>query len=155
MFVRRRTEPQKSNMVYRLCEFNSVKYIQSLALRDSVLRKPLGLDFDPKTLGEESSYFTLVAFENDVVVGTCQWFVHREKTIKVRQVAVSDNCRGQGIGRKMNDFIENWCKSSDIERIELHARKVAFGFYEKLGFKSVGEVFQEVGIPHKLMIKEI
>lgn len=153
--MRLRTEPKRSNMDYRLCEFNSVKYIQSIALRDSVLRKPLGLNFDPNTLVEESSYYTLVAIENNAVVGTCQWLEYRKNTIKVRQVAVSSNYRAIGIGRKMNDFIEKWCKLSDIHRIELHARTVAFGFYDKLGFCSVGEVFQEVGIPHKLMIKEI
>jgi predicted GNAT family N-acyltransferase len=36
----------------------------------------------------------------------------------------------------------------------LHARIVAVGFYEKMGYVRQGELFTEVGIPHVLMQKD-
>ena len=37
----------------------------------------------------------------------------------------------------------------------LHARETAVGFYEKLGYKTSGDKFIEVTIPHFPMQKEL
>jgi predicted GNAT family N-acyltransferase len=37
----------------------------------------------------------------------------------------------------------------------MHARKSAVGFYEKLGYKIVGDEFEEVTIPHFEMQKTL
>jgi predicted GNAT family N-acyltransferase len=37
----------------------------------------------------------------------------------------------------------------------VHARDVAVGFYERLGYQSVGEPFVEIGLPHQTMEKEL
>ncbi|HRF26714.1 MAG TPA: GNAT family N-acetyltransferase [Ferruginibacter sp.] len=37
----------------------------------------------------------------------------------------------------------------------MHARDSAVGFYEKLGYKVIGEGFMEVNLPHHLMVKEL
>lgn len=42
-----------------------------------------------------------------------------------------------------------------VNRVVLHARENAIEFYTKLGYSVVGEWFQEVGIPHKKMIKSL
>jgi predicted GNAT family N-acyltransferase len=38
------------------------------------------------------------------------------------------------------------------EKIYLHAQTPVIGFYEKMGFRCVGPVFDEAGIPHRKMI---
>jgi predicted GNAT family N-acyltransferase len=37
----------------------------------------------------------------------------------------------------------------------MHARKNAIGFYEKMGYKSSGQEFEEVTIPHFVMEKAL
>ena len=37
----------------------------------------------------------------------------------------------------------------------MHARETAVGFYEKLGYKVVGDKFTEVTIPHYVMEKKL
>ncbi|MEJ7682070.1 MAG: GNAT family N-acetyltransferase [Segetibacter sp.] len=37
----------------------------------------------------------------------------------------------------------------------MHARKSAVGFYEKLGYKIVGDEFLELNIPHYIMEKQL
>jgi predicted GNAT family N-acyltransferase len=37
----------------------------------------------------------------------------------------------------------------------MHARKTAVGFYEKLGYKRIGNEFLEVTIPHYAMEKAL
>ena len=51
-----------------LIEWGSVKYIQSLALRHEVLRKPLGMIFDPAIFPEEKGDIHLVANHGDWLV---------------------------------------------------------------------------------------
>jgi predicted GNAT family N-acyltransferase len=39
------------------------------------------------------------------------------------------------------------------KRVYLHARQYAVDFYEKLGYSTFGEPFDEVSIPHRHMQK--
>ena len=39
--------------------------------------------------------------------------------------------------------------------LSLHARSIAVGFYEKLGYETVGDEFIEVSIPHRKMAKRL
>ena len=52
-------------------------------------------------------------------------------------------------------FAENLARDRGIKKIEMHARKAAVGFYEKLGYKVKGDEFEEVTIPHYVMEKAL
>ena len=43
-------------------------------------------------------------------------------------------------------------RSAGVEQIVLHSRVTVCGFYDSLGFETVGERFEEVGIPHRKMV---
>ena len=61
---------------------------------------------------------------------------------------------GEGLGRRlMEEALPVVKEKLGCERISFHAQKHAEGFYQKLGFKTVSEVFLEEGIPHVLMQK--
>ena len=70
-------------------------------------------------------------------------------------MAVSPVLQGKGIGRVLMVFAENIARDRGYRRLTMHARKTAIGFYEKLGYKTQGEEFQEVTIPHFEMDKEL
>lgn len=147
---------QKVNQIRcKTCSYGDPLYLRALAVRDEVLRRPLGLSFSLHDLKQEAEHFFLVALDGSKVVGTSQWSKSSEEVIRVKQVAVLFEYQSMGVGRLMNEFIERWCENNGLTTIELHARKVAFGFYLQLGFDFVGDEFLEVNIPHKKMMKKI
>ena len=56
---------------------------------------------------------------------------------------------GEGLGRKLMEVaLPRVTEIFGCEKISFHAQRHAQGFYEKFGFKPVGEVFLEEGIEH-------
>jgi predicted GNAT family N-acyltransferase len=52
-------------------------------------------------------------------------------------------------------FAENIARDRGFKRLNMHARKTAQGFYEKLGYHLEGPEFEEVTIPHIEMVKDL
>lgn len=140
---------------YKEAEFSSEEQLQSIELRRAVLRAPLGLDFTPEQLAEESSEFHLVAVEAGVVVACLVLTPMAGGEIKMRQVAVEPDRQGQGIGQELVRFSEQFAGERGFHRMVLHARDTAIPFYLKLGYQIEGEPFEEVTIPHRQMAKNL
>jgi len=97
---------------------------------------------------EESTHFLLL--DNNEPVATSRY----RKTqfgIKMERFAVLSCKRGKGYGLKILNFmIQDLSENKDVKYI--HAQVQVVGFYEKVGFKKIGEKFDEVGIMHYKMI---
>jgi len=79
-----------------------------------------------------------------------------EKTMKIRQMAVSSEVQGQGLGSKLLRSAEEHAKRLGKTRLYLHGRAHAVGFYLKSGYVKLTEKeFLELGIPHHAMEKII
>lgn len=142
----------------KLVEFNSDDHLDSIEIRREVLRKPLGLDFTQDELEAERDQFQFVIYRFHILLGVLLMKKLDEASnsvFKMRQVAILPEYQGQGAGRYIIRFAEIWAKSMECKRIELHARKTAVDFYLKYGYKIVGEEFEEVGIPHFKMVKDL
>jgi predicted GNAT family N-acyltransferase len=74
-----------------------------------------------------------------------------EPTGKIGRVAVLPQYRGSGVGSLIMGHLVNQATESGFTSVYLHAQAAAAGFYERLGFRAVGPVFDEVGIPHLRM----
>lgn len=122
-------------------------------LRLEILRKPLGLSFDPKELEKEKEDVLMGAFEDDRILGCCLLTRMDQHTMRLRQMAVPNSMQGKGIGRALMIFAENIARDLGYKKLCMHARKTALGFYEKLGYTTNGEEFTEVTIPHYIMEK--
>lgn len=70
-------------------------------------------------------------------------------------MAVLNDLQGQGLGKALLQFAENVARDRGYQRITMHARKNAAGFYEKLGYKVKGDEFIEITIPHYVMEKSL
>ncbi|MBL8040446.1 MAG: GNAT family N-acetyltransferase, partial [Chthonomonas sp.] len=68
---------------------------------------------------------------------------------------VCESLQGSGIGALMVAESERMARELGFARMVLHARETAVGFYLRLGYACEGESFEEVGIPHRLMQKEL
>ncbi|MCW8898418.1 MAG: GNAT family N-acetyltransferase [Flavobacteriales bacterium] len=75
---------------------------------------------------------------------------------RLRAMATSPKVRGENFGKQVIDFALEELKNRKADLLWCDARKVALGFYEKMGFKIKGD-FYEIPIigKHKLMYKRI
>jgi len=131
------------------------EYDQMISLRNNILRKPLGLGFNEEELQEEKNHLLIAAFDEDKMLGCCMLCKADEKTLRLRQMAVLDNLQGKGIGASIMNFAENLAIDKGYNKIMMHARDTAIGFYEKLGYKITSDVFTEVNVPHHVMEKTL
>ena len=70
---------------------------------------------------------------------------------KIGRIAVIAGLRSRGIGTMVLRLLLHEAYHRGIREPYLHAQLQAVPFYEKLGFRIVGEVFDEAGIPHVRM----
>ena|SRR5438105_3978231 len=140
-------------MALKIIDHGSREYQQMVQLRNDILRRPLGLNFTPEELEKEKEEILIGAFEEDKMLGCCMLIKEGPGTVRLRQMAVLNNLQGKGIGRALMQFAENIARDRGFQKITMHARKTAAGFYEKLGYRVSGQEFEEVTIPHYVMEK--
>ncbi|MDX2424799.1 MAG: GNAT family N-acetyltransferase [Cycloclasticus sp.] len=74
---------------------------------------------------------------------------------KFGRMAVLKPYRGQGVGRLLLEAVCQQAISMGIHSIYCHAQTGATGFYQKNGFLTQGEAFEEAGISHIKMHKKL
>ncbi|MEN9963949.1 MAG: hypothetical protein RL582_1044 [Bacteroidota bacterium] len=136
-------------------DYGTSEYNQMISLRNNILRKPLGLGFNEEELLEEKDHLLIAAFDEEEMLGCCMLCKTDENTLRLRQMAVLDNLQGKGIGASIMNFAENLARDKGYNKIMMHARDSAIGFYEKLGYKITSDVFTEVNVPHHVMEKTL
>ena len=72
---------------------------------------------------------------------------------KIQRMAVVDDARKLGVGRALLRLLEQEARARGAQRFTLGAQLHARGFYEREGYASEGEVFDDAGIPHVRMEK--
>jgi N-acetylglutamate synthase-like GNAT family acetyltransferase len=144
---------------FRIIEYGSCDYQAMVALRDVILRKPLGLTFSPEYLQQEMNDYLIGCYkkENDteILIGCCILSPVNATTVQLRQMAVDEAYQGRGIGSGIISFAEQQAVQNGFTTLMMHARKTAAGFYEKLGYRIKGNEFTEVGIAHYEMSKAL
>jgi N-acetylglutamate synthase-like GNAT family acetyltransferase len=140
-------------MALKLIDHGSPEYLQMVQLRNEILRRPLGLKFDPSELEKEKDEILIAAFEEEKMLGCCMLIKCGPDGVRLRQMAVLPTLQGKGIGRALMQFAENIARDMGYKRIMMHARKSATGFYEKLGYEVTSTEFEEVTLPHVVMEK--
>ena len=104
---------------------------------------------------KEKHNLHVAAYEDDQMIGCCMLVEENPEMVRLRQMAVLNTVQGKGIGRSLMQFAENIARDRGYKKITMHARKNALGFYEKMGYKKVGDEFTEITIPHYSMEKEL
>lgn len=140
-------------MALKLIDHGSPEYHQMVQLRNEILRRPLGLKFDPAELEKEKDEILIAAFEEEKMLGCCMLIKSGPDAVRLRQMAVLPTLQGKGVGRALMQFAENIARDMGYKRIMMHARKTATGFYEKLGYEVTSDEFEEVTLPHVVMEK--
>ena len=76
---------------------------------------------------------------------------------QIYQMVVEPECQGQGFGARILQALIEAAVERGANRLVLKARVSQVGFYQKLGFSPVGEVFASLatGVPHVAMQKKL
>jgi predicted N-acetyltransferase YhbS len=144
-----------SDFELRRFQHGGAEYEQALALRNKVLRKPLGLDLYAEDLSGETRDIHLGAFIGGKLVGNLTLTPRDPGVLQMRQVAVHPDHQRKGIGGGLVRIAEKTAREEGCREIILHARETAKDFYLALGYEAVGERFVEIGIPHWNMVKKL
>ena len=72
---------------------------------------------------------------------------------KAERVAVLAKARGHGVGAALMRALEAEAWRRGATHLLLHAQTSVVPFYERLGYRAEGPVFDEAGIPHRKMSK--
>ncbi|GAB5495969.1 MAG: GNAT family N-acetyltransferase [Phycisphaerales bacterium] len=131
-------------------------------LRERVLLSPIGYDMDrfvSEYPGFEDKFEHFVATTKtpggDRVIGCALLLPDTDRPGfgKLMQMAVDPQRQGEGIGRRLVIEVESAAFGEmGLEGIYCHAQTSAISFYERLGWSSEGDEFDEAGIPHLKMV---
>lgn len=135
--------------------YGSPEYGATVKLRDTILRKPLGLCLTQEQMRAESKDHHLACFLEGRIVACLVLTPEADGAVRMRQVAVAPDFQRQGVGTALVRYAEGFAAGHKYREMTAHARESAVPFYDKLGYAAVGERFIEVGIPHVTVCKEL
>ena len=73
----------------------------------------------------------------------------------IGRMAVAREWRRSGVGGMVLTFLEGQARAQGFTQITLHAQEYVKAFYAGHGYREVGEMFLEVEIPHREMVKDL
>ena len=141
--------------IIREVEHGSPAFWATVALRDSILRRPLGLHFQAEELDAEKDSRHIACYRRGRLVACLVLRPAADGDVRMRQVAVVPELQGQGIGKALVEYAEASARKLGFRRMVLHAREMAVPFYERQGYSRIGERFEEATIPHWAMEKRL
>ncbi len=74
---------------------------------------------------------------------------------KMERICVLASHRKHGLGKIVMDHLEELAKEKGFQELKLNSQTHAEGFYERLGYKTISDIFMDAGIPHVTMVKAI
>ena len=91
--------------------------------------------------------------DNENIVAYLRAYKTENNSVKIGRVLTTTHGIGLGKELMLKSIIEIK-KYFSCDKIELHSQISAVGFYEKLGFKAIGERFLEENVWHISMVLE-
>lgn len=125
------------------------------ALRHEVFVLGQGVDAGLERDELDATAVHAVAYDGETLLGTGRFVGTAPGAAKVGRMAVLDQARGRGVGAAVLRCLERAAIRRGHAEIVLHAQAQAVGFYERAGYLPVGERFEEAGIEHLEMRKEL
>jgi predicted GNAT family N-acyltransferase len=130
---------------------SQLEFVQVFTIRIRVFvqeqRVPAEIELD--TDDQRAIHF--LAIKSGKAVGTVRLVMHRGAA-KIGRMAVLKSYRRKGVGAQLLKHAVATAQKLRAGKIYLHAQVAAIGFYERMGFRAVGKVFDEAGIAHCKMV---
>lgn len=127
-------------------------YADAASIRQAVFVKEQGISAQLEFDGLDDQVTHYVGYVDDQPVVTAR-IRHQDQVAHIQRVATLKPFRHQEYARTLLQHIIDEMASETS--LELNAQTTAVGLYERLGFKPVGKPFDEVGIEHVKMVKQL
>lgn len=125
-------------------------------LRYRILRQPWNQPRGSERNEGDDSAIHAAFFENSIIIGVARLDLMVNDFGQIRFMAVETNNQGKGIGEKLMLHLEGIAFQNGRIKIILHAREIAIGFYQKLGYELIEKSHLLFGeIQHYLMEKSL
>lgn len=105
---------------------------------------PVELEWDAM---DQTSRHLVAVVDHDDPIGT----VRLTPNAHVGRMAMLPAWRRRGIGTRLLQAVLEEAAAAGFDAVTLAAQLPVIPFYEKLRFEAYGKVFQDVGIPHRMM----
>lgn len=123
-----------------------------MAIRNRVFIEEQGVPPEEEEDGlDESCRFVLAEDGEGNPIGTARLL----PSGKIGRLAVLEKHRHQGVGSALLNAVMDIAAESGLTAVYLHGQVHARQFYEKHGFSGSGPEFEEAGIPHLKMTREL
>lgn len=115
--------------------------IQAMARKHQI---PLDVEFDEHDT-PDTKY--VVAVDDFLPVATCRLYALDERSVMLGRIVVLPEYRHQGIGTRVVEEAEKWCRELGFTKVVLESRDNKIPFYESMGYvadfkqKIEGETF--------------
>lgn len=145
-----------------MTNIKKITVLDTYFVRQDVLRKGKPIETCQFEGDDLPTTYHFGYYANDNLAGIISIFKNNNNNFasnnqyQIRGMAVLELHQKKGIGQLLVKHTESYCKKMQTELIWFNARTAAVGFYEKLGYTTVGSAFiiKDVG-EHYLMIKMI
>lgn len=125
-----------------------------LAIRMAVFVDEQGVSEAEEIDGEDGACLHWLATDAEGPVATLRVRLAGDRA-KVQRVAVLARARGAGVGAALMRAVMAELAGMGVARAVLGAQVAAIGFYERLGFAAYGPVYDDAGIPHRDMARDL
>ena len=125
------------------------------ALRRAVFIEEQAVSEAEEVDGRDAEALHLLARDGSRPLGTARILIEGA-TGKIGRVAVRKGARGTGLGaRLIETSIAELGKMPGITRLKLSAQTYVIPFYERFGFVAYGPEYDDGGIPHRDMARDL
>ncbi|MBM3185935.1 MAG: GNAT family N-acetyltransferase [Bacteroidetes bacterium] len=138
------------------CPKTEMEWDSYYDLRYRILRQPWNQPRGSERNEGDYSAIHAAYFQNGVIKGVARLDLMDNEIGQIRFMAVETDSQGKRIGEKLMVHLEDLAFQNGRRKIILHAREIALGFYQKLGYEIVEKSHLLFGeIQHYLMEKAI
>ncbi|MFD1735364.1 GNAT family N-acetyltransferase [Bacillus salitolerans] len=97
----------------------------------------------------------VVVYDGDKPVAAGRLREYDHNVGKMERICVLSSYRGQNLGVLVMNKLEELSKERGYSTLKLNAQTHAEGFYSKIGYETISDIFMDAGIPHVTMVKHI
>jgi predicted GNAT family N-acyltransferase len=127
----------------------------ALALREDVFCGEQGVPLEADVDGLDDDAIHVVALDAGAVVGTCRVVLEPPDVGRFGRLCVRCDARRRGLAGALLAEAERQAVAAGARRMVLHAQTSALELYLRAGYAGDGEPFDEEGIEHLKMAREL
>jgi len=132
-----------------------VELQEAFAVRRQVFVREQGISEDLVFNGHDSEALHMVVKDGERVIGSARVQFLADNQAKLERMAILEHYRRKGIGKELLLFLDTAWKDKQVQQVIIHAQLEVVPFYKLCGFDELGSPFQEAGIKHIKMRKQV